>query len=67
MTVPFQVCSIAGKNKPFQSGSVFYERAKPTGELYKHRVIFTVDGRITLRNILCNSVEQQVLPIGQMK
>ena len=27
--------------------TVFYERAKLTGALYKHRVIFTVDGHIT--------------------
>ena len=27
---------------------MFYERAKLTGGLCKHRVIFTVDGRITL-------------------
>ena len=45
--VPLQVCSITDENKPFQSGSVFYESAKLTGMLYKHRVIFTVDGCIT--------------------
>ena len=31
---------------PLQSGSVFYKYAKLTGVLYKHRVIFTLDGRI---------------------
>ena len=51
-TVPFQVRSITHKNNPLQSGSVFYERAKLTGVLYKHRVIFTVDGRITKRSWL---------------
>ena len=48
ITVPFQVCSITDENKPLQSGSVFYEHAKLTGTLYKHRVIFTVDGRKTI-------------------
>ena len=48
ITVPFQVVQITDKNKLFQSGSVFYKPAKLTCALYKHRVIFTVDGRITL-------------------
>ena len=43
---PFQFGSITEENKPFQSGSVFYEAFKLTGALYKHRVIFTVDGLI---------------------
>ena len=33
---------------PLQSRSVFYECAKLTGALFKHRVIFTKDGRITI-------------------
>ena len=48
LIVLFQVGSITAENKPFQSGSVFYEPAKLTSALYKHRVIFTVDGLITL-------------------
>ena len=36
---------------PLQSGSVFYKRAKLTGALCKHIVIFTKDGRITLFTI----------------
>ena len=48
ITVPFQVLSITDKNDPLQSGSVFYERAKLTGAQFKHRVIFTVDGHITV-------------------
>ena len=47
ITVPFQVRTITDKNNSLQSGSVFYERAKLTGELNQHRVIFTKDGRIT--------------------
>ena len=38
---------ITDKNNLLQSGSVFYEHAKLTGTLYKHRVIITVDGCIT--------------------
>ena len=57
ITGPNQVCSITNKFVPFQSGSVFYERAKLTGAQYKlrviftfngnHRVLFTLDDRIT--------------------
>ena len=50
ITVPFRVRSITDENKPFQSGSVFYKCAKLCRMLYKHRVILTVDGRITLAN-----------------
>ena len=52
-----QVCSITNKFVPFQSGSVFFKRANVTGAQYKqrvkftfdgnHRVIFTLDDRIT--------------------
>ena len=48
ITVPFQVCSITDKNNPLQSGSVFYKHAKLTCGQYKHIVIFTKNGRITL-------------------
>ena len=48
ITVPLQVHSITNEIIPLQSGSVLYEHAKLTGVLYKHRVIFTKDGRITL-------------------
>ena len=41
ITVPFQFCSITDETNPFQSGSVFYERTKLTGALYKHIIIFT--------------------------
>ena len=43
ITVPFQVGSITNKIIPLQSGSVFYEHAKLTGALYKHRVIFAIE------------------------
>ena len=43
-----RVCSITDQIIPLQSGSVFLEHAKLTGALYKHRVIFTKDGRITI-------------------
>ena len=48
ITNPFQVCSITDEIIPLQSGSVFYECAKLTGMLYKHRFIFTMDGNIKL-------------------
>ena len=35
--------TITDKIIPFQSGNVFYQRAKLTGAQYKHRVLFTVD------------------------
>ena len=41
-TVPFQVHSINDEFQPFQTGSVF------TSALYEYRVIFTVDGLITV-------------------
>ena len=44
LTVPFQVRSITAKINPLKSGSLFYERAKLTGALHKHRII----GRIIL-------------------
>ena len=48
VTVPVPVCSITGKNKPFQSGSMFYECAELTGASYEHKVIFTLDSLITI-------------------
>ena len=45
--VPFQVRSITDELQPFQSGSVFYKRTTLTNAPYEHRVVFTVDGRIT--------------------
>ena len=48
-TLPFQVRSITSESNPIQSGSVFYEHAKLTDTLYKHIVIFTMDGRLTIR------------------
>ena len=44
----YRFVSITNEIIPLQSGSVFYEQAKLTSTLYKHRVIFTKDGRITL-------------------
>ena len=44
-----QVCLITTKVVPFQSGSVFYKRAKLTGAQYKHKVIFTFDGNHRLK------------------
>ena len=52
-TVPFQVRSITDEIIPLQSGSVFYERTKLTGEKYKHSYVYNTqsciwfDGRIT--------------------
>ena len=47
ISVPFQVRSITDELQPFQSGSVFYKRTTLTNAPYEHRVVFTVDGRIT--------------------
>ena len=53
ITVPFQVQSITSESNPLQSGSVFYERAKLTGVIYKHGVIFAKDGCIVTYESLC--------------
>ena len=56
ITVPLQVHSITDENIPLQPGSVFYEHAKLTGALNKHRVILTKDGRITTWDSVCLSM-----------
>ena len=56
ITVPLQVCSITNEIIPLQSGSVFYERAKLTGVLYKHRVIFAMDGCLLFIGIIYSDI-----------
>ena len=43
ITDMIQVRSITDMIIPFQTGSVFSQRAKQTGAQYKHRVLFTED------------------------
>ena len=67
ITVPFQVCSITDKNNPLQSGSVFYKHAKLTCGQYKHIVIFTKNGRITLDTKLSGIQMSQIPTVHSIR
>ena len=55
ITVPLQVRSITDEIIPLQSGSVSYKRAKLTGSLYKHRVIYK-GWSYNKYNVMCTSI-----------
>ena len=67
ITDTIQVRSTTDEIIPFQSGSVFSQRAKLTGAQYKHRVlftedhnhrvIFTLDDRITIGSLFHSQLQ----------